>query len=107
MGITAYNNSDYVILTEDDPRDEDPAKIAEEIRGELEDSNIRIIPDRIEAIKTGIGMAQKNDFVLILGKGEDRFMAREFERAPWDGDNVIAMRILEEVGATRKKGDAN
>lgn len=107
MGITAYNNSDYVILTEDDPRDEDPAKIAEEIRGELEDSNIRIIPDRIEAIKSGIGMAQKNDFVLILGKGEDRFMAREFERVPWDGDIVIAMRILEEVGATRKKGDAN
>ena len=107
MGITAYNNSDYVILTEDDPRDEDPAKIAEEIRGELEDSNIRIIPDRIEAIKTGIGMAEKNDFVLILGKGEDRFMAREFERAPWDGDNVIAMRILEDLGASRKKGGTN
>lgn len=107
MGITAYNNSDYVLLTEDDPRDEDPVKIAEEIRGELEDSNIRIIPDRIEAIKTGIEMAGKNDFVLILGKGEDRFMAREFERAPWDGDNVIAMRILEDLGASRKKGGTN
>ena len=107
MGITAYNNSDYVLLTEDDPRDEDPAKIAEEIKGELEDSNIRIIPNRIEAIKTGIEMAEKNDFVLILGKGEDRFMAREFERAPWDGDNVIAMRILEDLGALRKKGGTN
>ena len=107
MGITAYNHSDYIILTEDDPRDEDPAQIAYEIKGELDDGNISIIIDRVVAIRTALEMAKKGDFVLVLGKGEDRFMAREFERAPWDGDNIIAKRILNELSSTRKSDNLN
>lgn len=107
MGITAYNHSDYIILTEDDPRDEDPAQIAYEIKGELDDGNISIIIDRVVAIRTALEMAKKGDFVLVLGKGEDRFMAREFERAPWEGDNFVAKKCLDELSASYNKSGSN
>ena len=52
-------------------------------------------------------MAKKGDFVLVLGKGEDRFMAREFERAPWEGDNFVAKKCLDELSASYNKSGSN
>ncbi len=95
MGKTAFEHSTHVFLTEDDPRDEDPEDIAKEIKGDLPEDRVTIIPDRIKAMEEAISRARKGDFVMILGKGEDMFMARDDRRDPWDGDNVIAKRILE------------
>lgn len=97
MGKTACSHSDFVVLTEEDPRNEDPADIAREIKGDLPDDKVSIIPDRSKAIEEAISKAEKGDFVLILGKGEDTFMDRDDRRDPWDGDNVIARRILERM----------
>ena len=107
MGITAYNNSDYVVITEEDPRDEDPVGIAKQIKGDLPDDKVAIIADRQSAIEEAIKFANKGDFVLILGKGEDLFMDRGDERQVWEGDNFVAKRILDEIGASHKKCDAN
>lgn len=107
MGITAYNNSDYVVITEEDPRDEDPVNIAKQIQGELPDDKIAIIADRQRAIEEAIKIANKGDFVLILGKGEDLFMDRGDERQVWDGDNFVAKRFLDELAAKRKTDGLN
>lgn len=107
MGITAYNNSDYVVITEEDPRDEDPVSIAKQIQGELPDDKIAIIADRQRAIEEAIKIANKGDFVLILGKGEDLFMDRGDERQVWDGDNFVAKEILDELSASYNKSGAN
>ena len=107
MGITAYNNSGYVVITEEDPRDEDPVSIAKQIQGDLPDDKIAIIADRQRAIEEAIKIANKGDFVLILGKGEDLFMDRGDERQVWDGDNFVAKRILDELGAIRKADVSN
>ena len=107
MGITAYNNSDYVVITEEDPRDEDPVSIAKQIQGELPDDKIAIIPDRQRAIEEAIKIANKGDFILILGKGEDLFMDRGDERQVWEGDNFVAKRILDELSSTRKSDSLN
>lgn len=107
MGITAYNNSDYVVITEEDPRDEDPVNIAKQIQGELPCDKIAIIADRQRAIEEAIKIANKGDFVLILGKGEDLFMDRGDERQVWDGDNFVAKRILDELSASYNKSGSN
>ncbi len=107
MGITAYNNSDYVVITEEDPRDEDPVSIGKQIKGELPDDKVAIIADRQRAIEEAIKFANRGDFVLILGKGEDLFMDRGDERQVWEGDNFVAKRILDELSSTRKSDNLN
>lgn len=107
MGITAYNNSDYVVITEEDPRDEDPVSIAKQIQGELPCDKIAIIADRQRAIEEAIKIANKGDFVLILGKGEDLFMDRGDERQVWDGDNFVAKKFLDELSSTRNSISSN
>lgn len=76
MGKVASELSDYVIITSDNPRTEDPLKIISEIeKGAKETSrnNYIIMPDRKEAIIHSIKMASKMDIVLIAGKGHENY----------------------------------
>lgn len=97
FGQMAQKYCDALFLTEDDPRDEDPAKIADEIRSGLNGLSSVFIADRYEAIRQAIESAQDGDTVLILGKGDEPFMYREHGRAPWIGDNVAAKECIERV----------
>lgn len=89
-----------IILTSDDPRDEEPKEIADEIRKGIRKANTVFIEDRYEAIRQAIEMAGKGDTVLILGKGDEPYMYEENGRAPWMGDNNAAreciLRVLDE-----------
>ena len=73
MGDIATKLSDYVILTSDNPRTENPEKILEDIVKGIKKDNYKIIEDRKEAIKNGIDMMQKDDILLILGKGHENY----------------------------------
>lgn len=99
-------NSDIVIITEDDSRDENPAEIAEmfakgaEKAGKVREEDLLIELDREKAIRKALEMAQKGDMVLILGKGHEKTILRgdgphEFE------DIKVAEKILGEM-----KGEA-
>ena len=83
-----------IILTEDDPRDEDPHQIAEEIASGIEKTNYVMILDRFTAIREAIELADVNDTIIILGKGDEKFIYREFGRAPYEGDDTIAHEVL-------------
>ena len=73
MGYTACSNSDYVFLTNDNPRTEKPTQIFEDIqKGMAEFSNYEIEPDRRKAIFKAIGMVRKDDIVIIAGKGHEQ-----------------------------------
>ena len=86
---------DYAILTEEDPRDEEPEAIAKEIASYLpEGFKYEIIPDRYEAIKFAIENASTNDVVLILGKGAENYQDRLNGKEFWMGDDVAAREIL-------------
>ena len=85
---------DMIILTEDDPRDENPHEIAQEIATGIEKTNYVIIDDRHDAIRESIELANENDTIIILGKGDERFFYREFGREPYDGDDVIAKNMI-------------
>ena len=72
MGEIASLLSDYVILTNDNPRDENPKEIIREIKQNM-NNNYKIIYDRKKAIQEGIKMLKENDVLLILGKGHEEY----------------------------------
>ena len=73
MGGIATNLSDYTILTSDNPRTEDPAKIMEDILKGVKSTNYEVELDRKTAIKKGIEMLKPEDILLILGKGHEDY----------------------------------
>ncbi len=75
MGEAAGGNSDLVILTDDNPRDEDPQQIYAGVLPGLErrlpGEGYRVIPHRKEAIAAALAAARRGDVVLIAGKGHE------------------------------------
>lgn len=75
MGSIAVRYADYVIVTSDNPRSEDPSMIIKDI---LEGTNgsstpVKVIENRIEAIKYAISIAQKDDIIVLAGKGHETY----------------------------------
>ena len=73
MGKIATNLSDYVIFTNDNPRTEKPENIMKDILNGVTKDNYEVILDRKEAIKKGINIMNKDDILLILGKGHEDY----------------------------------
>ncbi|MDP2698632.1 UDP-N-acetylmuramoyl-L-alanyl-D-glutamate--2,6-diaminopimelate ligase [Thalassospira sp.] len=91
MGRAVKENADIAIITDDNPRSEDPAKIRAAIKATCEGSVE--IGDRAEAIKRGIGILQRNDILIIAGKGHERGQIVGDTVLPFD-DAAIARNIL-------------
>lgn len=94
FGELADKYCDMVILTEDDPRDEDPHEIADEIRSGIHHTKSIFIANRYDAIRQAVESANEGDTILILGKGDEVFMYRENGRAPWIGDHIAARECI-------------
>lgn len=73
MGLIATNLSDYVIFTNDNPRDEDEAEIVNDIISGLRFNNYEIILNRKDAIRKGIDLLKGKDILFILGKGHEDY----------------------------------
>jgi UDP-N-acetylmuramoyl-L-alanyl-D-glutamate--2,6-diaminopimelate ligase len=88
----AASSADRVVLTSDNPRDEDPAAIAEEIReGIAAQVDVVLELDRAHAIEIAIRDAAENDLVVIAGKGHERVQIRNGVARPFsDRDVAIA-----------------
>ena len=84
-----------IYLTNEDPYDEDPRKIVEEMNAVIEDTPTEVIMDRREAIRTAFNAAHsytdpKNVSVLITGKGTDPYiMEANGTKTPWDDASVV------------------
>lgn len=96
LGQIASQYSDIIILTEEDPRDEDPVTICKDIQEGIEDCRNIIVVDRYDAIYQAMMLANEGDTVCILGKGFERFMARKDGREPYIGDDQAVYEIIEE-----------
>jgi UDP-N-acetylmuramoyl-L-alanyl-D-glutamate--2,6-diaminopimelate ligase len=76
MGGIAARLSDRVILTSDNPRNEEPMAIIDDMKGGIGPSQVRkvlTVIDRAEALKTALLMAESNDIVLVAGKGHEDY----------------------------------
>ncbi len=94
MGEVASKLADFSVITSDNPRSENPQVIASEIVKGVSSNNYRIILDRAEAIKEAIFMAQKDDIILIAGKGHETTQIFKDRRIPFD-DRDEARKALE------------
>ena len=76
MARIAYDLSTHLILTSDNPRDEEPGDILRDMAAGLTNEELRrvlIIEDRESAIKTACALAQDGDIVLVAGKGHEDY----------------------------------
>ncbi len=100
LGRIAGQKADYVIVTNEDPYDDDPMEIIKNVangakeKGKVENKTLFIIEDRRNAIKKAISLAKENDIVLITGKGSEQAIAVQNGRLiPWD-DRMVVKKIL-------------
>ncbi|REF34817.1 UDP-N-acetylmuramoyl-L-alanyl-D-glutamate--2,6-diaminopimelate ligase [Thermasporomyces composti] len=110
MGQVAAREADMVVITDDNPRSEDPARVRRAIldgacavpateRGDVVD-----VPDRREAIRWAIGAARPGDTVLILGKGHEQGQEVAGVVYPFD-DRVVAQEVLHEMSETTQAAE--
>ncbi len=102
MGRVAAEFCDIIILTDEDPYDEDPAEIIREVAAGIPNSklqtpnSISVILDRREAIREGVRRAQSGDIVVITGKGAEPWMVvAGGKKIPWDERDIARKAIGE------------
>ena len=99
MGRIAAELADHVIVTDDNPRSEDPAAIRKAIlSGAVQAEAVTEIGDRETAIRTAIGTLHEGDGLVIAGKGHETGQIVGATVHPFD-DAAVAARILETAGA--------
>lgn len=97
MAEVACTHSDKVVFTSDNPRSEKPEVIIQEMEMGLQPSAKRkyiSITDRKEAIKTAVALADKEDIVLIAGKGHEKYQEVKGIQYPFD-DKEVLKRMFE------------
>jgi UDP-N-acetylmuramoyl-L-alanyl-D-glutamate--2,6-diaminopimelate ligase len=95
MAAASEEFSDWSILTSDNPRSEDPARILSDMRAGLSTNRHEEIPDRTEAIRKAVKLAAPGDIVLIAGKGHEAYQEFADRKIPFD-DCSVALRAIEE-----------
>lgn len=106
MGRVAAELADLVIVTDEDPRLEDPRTINEQIAdgaraaGARDGETLWVIDDRREAIGQAVGLAGDGDVLLLAGKGHEQSIVVGTESRPWD-DRTAAREALAAAGWTR------
>lgn len=92
MALEAVKRSDKVILTSDNPRNEDPQAIIDDMLAGLDTTQkkkVLSITDRKEAIRTACMMAQKGDVILIAGKGHETYQEINGIKHHFDDHEVV------------------
>jgi UDP-N-acetylmuramoyl-L-alanyl-D-glutamate--2,6-diaminopimelate ligase len=90
MGAIAEELADTVVLTNDNPRTEDPRAILEQIAlGMREPTRAVVIPDRAAAIRHALSEAESGDVVVIAGKGHEDYQIVGQERRPFSDRAVV------------------
>lgn len=104
IGKLAAEKEDVVIVTNEDPYDEDPREIIEEVArgaiegGKIEDKNLHLIDDRQDAIDKAMELAREGDVVVLTGKGSEPVMAvAAGKKVPWS-DKEAALKALAKRG---------
>jgi len=103
LAEVASKHADFFVITQEDPRLEDPAAILAEIEagataaGKTRGSDYAVIDDRREAVRDAMRRAQPGDTVLLAGKGHETSIIVREEKRPWD-EAAVARDALRELG---------
>jgi UDP-N-acetylmuramoyl-L-alanyl-D-glutamate--2,6-diaminopimelate ligase len=103
MGRVAAELAERVVVTDEDPREEDSRAIVEQIAAGARDAAHRdgeelfLIPDRTEAIRFAVSHAAPGDTVLLAGKGHESTMILAGGPVPWDERGVAERAVRERL----------
>ncbi len=100
MGEAAARESDYAIVTSDNPRSEDPKAIIKEIEKGMKGARYLVVVDRREAIRAALLEAKEGDTVVIAGKGHETYQTIGTTSRPFD-DRAVARELLHELNPGR------
>lgn len=96
MAQAAEKHSDYIIVTNDNPRKEDPQEICRDIlQGFSPKAHYHVELDRYQAIKAALAKAQKDDVVLIAGKGHETYQILAHQTIEFDDRKAVAKALQE------------
>ena len=102
MGKAVAELSDFVVVTSDNPRSEDPLLIINDILVGVQkcDTPFVVLPDRREAIRKAIGEARPGDVVILAGKGHEDYQVLKTATIRFD-DREVAEETLAAMGYAR------
>jgi UDP-N-acetylmuramoyl-L-alanyl-D-glutamate--2,6-diaminopimelate ligase len=89
MGKIASNLADLIIITDDNPRNEDPKKIKKQILTGCNQEKTIIIEGRKLAIKSAIEMLEENDILILAGKGHEKYQIIGDQKLPFDEERIV------------------
>ena len=98
MAAIAVKLSDRVVLTSDNPRNEDPDEIIRQMKEGINPDEMRkvlAITDRREAIRTAVALANKGDIILLAGKGHEDYQIIKGEKRHFDDKEELAKALKE------------
>ena len=102
LGEISAKKADFVVISNTDPYEDDPKEICEDIAvvaekfGKIRNKDLFIIEDRREGIRKALSLANKNDVILITGKGAEQSIIIGGKRYSWD-DRVVVREELNKI----------
>ena len=98
MGSIAFELSDHLIITSDNPRTESPQAIADQIRAGIANPiGVEVQLDRASAIRRAVNQANPKDIVLIAGKGHEAYQEIEGTKRPFSDHSQVQLALKERV----------
>ena len=95
MGSVAARYADYCIVTSDNPRSENPTDIINDILVGMDGTPtpIKVIENRVEAIKYAVETAQENDIIVLAGKGHETYQILSTGTIHLDEREIVAQAL--------------
>lgn len=89
MGGVVSELADYAVITNDNPRSEEPRAIIHEISSGMKSGSYEVVPDRREAIEAALALAREGDVVLVAGKGHEAYQITGASAAHFDDRETV------------------
>ena len=102
MGKIACENADLVVLTNDNPRFEEPSEIINQIKAGVDESKCVTIENRKDAICQTLDRCNKNDILVILGKGAEKYQEIKGEKLPYNDFDVVYGYFRERIKSVKE-----
>jgi UDP-N-acetylmuramoyl-L-alanyl-D-glutamate--2,6-diaminopimelate ligase len=97
MAEAVRRYADVIVLTNDNPRTEDPERILDDVAEGLQGVSYERLVDRRDAIRRALELAEPGDTVVLTGKGHETYQAIGGKKVPFD-ERVIVRELLSEMG---------
>ncbi len=103
MGHIAADLADFCVVTSDNPRTEEPKAIIDDILEGMKDSNtpMQVIVDRPEAIHWALAHAQKDDIIVLMGKGHETYQEVNHVKHHMDEREIVGTIFLDKGAKTK------